>query len=71
MSTYAGLFNEYNPKSFSSCSLQLKEFGQLGVCGVDAQHHVILVLGLEREDIRVVSHVVEAHLILEIVSVSF
>ena len=58
-------------KGFSYHSLQLKEFGQFGVHGVFAQHHVILVLGLEQETIRVVSHVLEAHLILGIVSVSF
>ena len=56
---------------FSSCSLQLKEFGQLGEHGLHAQLHVILVLGDEQEAIRVVSHVLVAHLILGIVRVSF
>ena len=70
MSKYACL-RTVIPRGFSSWSLQLKEFGQLGVHGVHAQQHVILVLGLEQEAIQAVSHVVAAHLIPEIVSVSF
>ena len=54
----------------SSCSLQLKEHGQLGAHGVLVQQHVILDLGLVTEVILVVSHVLAAHLILEIVTVS-
>ena len=51
--------------------MQLRELGQLGEHGVHAQQHVILVLELEQGAILVVSHVLAAHLILEIVTVSY
>ena len=52
------------------CSFQLREPGQLGVHGVHARQLAILAWELEQEASLVVSHVLAAHLILEIVTVS-
>ena len=49
----------------------MREPGQLGVHGVHALQHAILVLEPEQEAIQVVSHVQAVHLKLGIVTVSF
>ena len=61
---------QINERMLLSYQFQLKDCGQAGVHGVHAQRHAILVWELEQEATQVASHVLEAHLKLEIVSVS-
>ena len=49
----------------------MKELGQLGANGVHALRHVIQDLEPEQEVTLVANHVLAAHLILEIVTVSY
>ena len=49
----------------------MRELGQLGEHGAHAQQLAILDQELEQEASLVVSHVLAAHLILEIVTVSW